>query len=74
MSNILNICVTTRTFIVWQRVFKGHNSGTNLRKMTCNNPKIDLAKMNAQIKFDENLPIGSQDIERKRQFCLDKGP
>ena len=22
---------------------KGHNSGTNLRKMICNNPKLDLA-------------------------------
>ena len=25
-------------------VIKGHNSITNLRKMTCNNPKLDLAK------------------------------
>ena len=23
-----------------------HNSGTNLRKMTCNNPKLDLVNMN----------------------------
>ena len=28
----------------------------------CNNPKLDLAKMNAFIKFGEILPIGSQDI------------
>ena len=53
---------------------KGHNSGTNLQKMTCNNPKLDLAKINAYIKFGEILPIGSQDIERKRNFCLNKGP
>ena len=32
---------------------KGHNSGTNLRKMTCNNPKLDLVNMNAYIKFGE---------------------
>ena len=44
---------------------KGHNSGTNVQKMTCNNPKLDLAKINAFIKFGEILPIGSQDIERK---------
>ena len=45
---------------------KGHNSGTSLRKMTSNDPKLDLAKMNAYIKFvGEILPIGSQDIERK---------
>ena len=53
---------------------KGHDSGTNLRKMTCNNPKLDLTKVNAYIKFGENLPIGSQDIERKRNFGVNKGP
>ena len=49
---------------------KGHNYGTNLRKMTCNNTKLDIAKMNAY----EILPIGSQDIEGKRNFGLNKGP
>ena len=44
---------------------KGHNSGTSLRKMTCNNPKLDLANMIAYIKFGEILSIGSQDNERK---------
>ena len=42
--------------------------------MTCNNPKIDLAKMNACIKFGEVLPIGTQDIERKQNFGANKGP
>ena len=36
--------------------------------MTSNNPKLDLAKMNAYIKIGEILPIGSPDIERKRNF------
>ena len=35
-------------------VNQGHNSGTNVRKMTCHNPKLDLAKMNAYIKFGKN--------------------
>ena len=35
---------------------------------------IDLAKMNALIEFCEILPIGSQDIEQKRNFGLNKGP
>ena len=38
--------------------------------MAFNNPKLDLAKMNAHIKFGEILPIGSQDIERERNFGL----
>ena len=42
--------------------------------MTCNDPKLDLAKMNAYIQFDEILPIGSQDIERKQNFGVSKGP
>ena len=44
---------------------KGHNSGTNLRKMARNNPKLDLVNMNADIKFGENMSVSSQDIERK---------
>ena len=41
--------------------------------MMCKNPKLDLAKMNAYIKFDGILPIGSQDIEWKGNFGLNKG-
>ena len=49
-------------------------SGTNLQKMTCNNPKLDLARMNAYIKFGEILPIDSLDFEPKRNFGINKGP
>ena len=42
--------------------------------MTYNNPKLDLAKMNAYIKFCEILPISSQDIERKQILGVIKGP
>ena len=42
--------------------------------MTCNNPKLDLAKMNAYFKFGEILPFGSQNIEGKRNFGINKGP
>ena len=42
--------------------------------MMRNTPKLDLAKMNADIKFGEILSIGSQDIERKQNFGANKGP
>ena len=42
--------------------------------MMCNNPKLDLAKINADIKFVEILIISSQDIERKRNFGANQGP
>ena len=53
---------------------KGHNSGTNFRKMVCKSPKLDLVNMNAYIKFDENMSSSSQDIERKRNFGVNLGP
>ena len=42
--------------------------------MMCNNPKLDLAKMIAYIKFGEILPNDSLDIERKQNFGVNKGP
>ena len=44
---------------------KGHNSGTNLRKITCYNPRLDLVNMNIYIKFGEILSFCSHDIERQ---------
>ena len=38
----------------------------------CNNPKLDLAKMNADLKFCNILSIVSQDIEGKRKFGTNK--
>ena len=54
---------------------KGHiNSGTDVWKMGCNNPKLDLVIINAYIKFGENKSSSSQDIEQKRNFGVNKGP
>ena len=40
----------------------GHNSLTNLRKMTGNNYNEYLVSINSYIKFGQNLSICSQDI------------
>ena len=72
--NLLSICSQD---IEWKRNFgyiKGHNSSTNLRKMACNNPKLDLVNMNAYIKYGENMSVSSQDIERERNFGANQGP
>ena len=53
---------------------KGHNPGTNVRKMMCDNLKLDLVNMNACIKSGENLSICSKNIERKRNFGVNQGP
>ena len=52
---------------------KGHNSLTNLRKMTANNPKVELVSLNSYIKFGENLSICSKDIEQKQNFGVNQG-
>ena len=54
-------------------LIKGHNSGTNFRKMTCNNPKLDSVNMNAYIKVGENMSSRSQDIEWKQNFDINQG-
>ena len=41
--------------------------------MTCNNPKVDLAKISAYIKFGKILPIDSLNIEQKRKFGVKMG-
>ena len=52
----------------------GHNSGTNVRKMICNDSKLDLVNTNAYIKFGENLTICSKDIEEKPNSDVNQGP
>ena len=52
----------------------GHNSGTNMQKMICNTPNIDIVNMNAYIKFGGILSICSQDFERKLNFDVNQGP
>ena len=55
-------------------LIKGHRSGINFRKMTSNNPKLDIVNINAYKKFGENMSSISQDIEWKRNFGVNQGP
>ena len=58
---------------IWT-LFKGHNSGTNVQKIMCNNPKLDLVNMNAYIEFGEILSISCQDIKGKGNLDVNQGP
>ena len=53
---------------------KGRNSVKILRKMTGNNPKLDLVNDDGHTKFGRILSIRSQDIERKRNSDVNIGP
>ena len=53
---------------------KGRNSVKILRKMTGNNPKLDLVNVDVNTKFGQILSIRSQDIERKQNSVVNQGP
>ena len=48
----------------------------NLRNLTLYNSNLDTINVNVKIntKFCKILSIGSQDIERKRNFEINHGP
>ena len=53
---------------------KGCHSVKNLRKMTGNNPKLDLVNVDVHdTKFGQILSIASQDIERKHNSDINQG-
>ena len=53
---------------------KGRNSVKILRKMTGNNPKLDLVNDDVHTKFGQILSIHSQDIERKHNSDVNQRP
>ena len=53
---------------------KGRYSVKILRKMTGNNPKLDLVNVDVHTKYGQILSICSQDIERKLNFDVNQGP
>ena len=53
---------------------KGRNFVKILRKMTDNNPKLDLVNDDVHTKLGRILSIRSQDIERKRNSQVNQGP
>ena len=53
---------------------KGCNSLKIWRKMTGNNPKLDIVNVNVHTNFGQILSICSQDIERKRNSDVNQGP
>ena len=53
---------------------KGCNSVKILRKMTGNNPKLDLVNVDVHTKFGRILSIRSQGIEQKGNSDVNQGP
>ena len=69
IQNLVGFCLVVLKILSGNEILtpiKGRNSVKILRKMTGNNPKLDLINVDVHTKFGLILSIRSQDIERKR--------
>ena len=69
IQNLVRFCQLVLKILSGNKILtsiKGRNSIKILRKMTGNNPKLDLVNDDVHTKFGQILSILSQDIERKR--------
>ena len=75
----MNICQFVLKILSGNKILaliKGQNSGTNMRKMMCKDPRLDLfnVNMNPYINVGEILSIGFKDIEQTPNFGVNQGP
>ena len=76
-QNLVGFCQFVLKILSGNKILtsiKGRNSVKILRKMTGNNPKLDLVNDDVHTKFGRILSIRSQDIERKRNSDVNIGP
>ena len=77
LQNLVGFCQFILKILSGNEILKsikGRNSVKILRKMTGNNPKLDLVNVDVHTKFGRILSTCSQDIERKRNSDLCQGP
>ena len=68
IQNFVRFCLLFLKILSGNKIetsFKGHNSVKILRKMTGNNPKLDLVNVDVHTKYGQILSICSLDIEQK---------
>ena len=77
IQNLVGFCQFVLKILSGNKILtsiKGRNSVKTLRKITGNNPKVDLVNDDMHTKFGRILSIRSQDIERKRNSDVNQGP
>ena len=75
-QNLVGFCQIVLKIVSGNKILtsiKGRNSVKTLRKMTGNNPKLDLVNVVVHTKFGQILSNRSQDIERKRNSDVNQG-
>ena len=76
IQNLVRFCPFVLELLSVNKILtsiKGCNSVKILRKMTGNNPKLDVVNVDVYTKFGQILSIRSQDIERKRNYDINQG-
>ena len=76
IQNLVRFCQFVLKILSGNKILmsiKGRNSVKILRKMTGNNPKLDLVNVDVHTKFGRILSIRSQDIERKPNSDVNQG-
>ena len=77
IQNLVRFCVFVLKILSGNEILtsiKGRNSVKILRKMTGNNPKLDLVNVDVHTKFGRIPSIRSQHIERKQNSDINQGP
>ena len=77
MQNLVRFCLFVLKILSGNEILtpiKGRNFVTILRKMTGNNPKLDLVNVDVHTKFVQILSIRSQDFVRKLNSIVNIGP
>ena len=76
-QNFIRFCLFVLKILSGNEILtsiKGRNSVKILRKMTGNNPKLDLVNVDQHTKFGQILSIRFRDIEQKRNSDVNQGP
>ena len=77
IQNLVRFCQFVLKILSGNKILtsiKGSNSVKILRKMTGNNPKLDVVNVDVYTKFGQILSIRSQDIEWKQNYDVNQGP
>ena len=77
IQNLVRFCPSVLEILSGNEIrtsIKGLNSVKILRKMTGNNPKVDVVNVDVHTKFDQILSICSRDIEQKQNSDINQGP
>ena len=77
IQNLVRFCQFVLKILSGNKILtsiKGSNLVKILRKMTGNNPKLDVVNVDVYTKFGQILSIRSQNIERKQNYDVNQGP